>query len=937
MSTLPLAIKRLRSSPGPSAAIAAGLTVAVALAIGVPTYADGAGQRLLVEQLSADETRPPFAFLFRYVGAWNGSLEWEDVQAVNTYVISHAASDLGLPAQPAVRHVRTDKWRLFPGDTTRYGNREPLEWLSLGFVDRLDDHVDVIEGNALPAESGEAVPVLISRALANRLGVQVGESYLLVDSGGESALPIQVAGVWQARDADLNYWLYPPRSFDDVLLTSEPAFRDRVAPVMRREVGLAAWYFVADGSAVTSSRVAGLLDRTAALRATIDGLLPGTTLDLSPEEALKAYSQITARLTLLLYAFGIPIVGLVLYFVTLVAGMAVHRQQGETVVLRSRGATRGQVAGLYVLQWALLGGAALAAGAPLGWLVAALMGRTSSFLSFSPAIDFRPPLDWTSVRFGAGAIALSLAAAIVPVLATAHYTVVTHQQELARALRRPWWQRSFLDVALLIPALYGYALLSRPGSLPLAQLTRGDVFANPLLFLVPALFIFAWALILLRVLPRLMDRLARLSRPARGVVPLLVFHDLAQQSGQVAGPLFLLALTTALATFSASLALTLDRHLHDQIYYRVGADLSVVEQGGFTSESASSNPFAGPGTISASQDGEWVFLPMAEHRALPGVRAAARIGDYPASVSLGGAIESGRFLGLDRLEFPDVAFFRSDFAAEPLGALMNLLAGERRAILVERSFMNRHGLRPGDPLNLTVGILSERLSIAFVVAGAVDRFPTLYAEDGPFFVGNLRYLFERAGGLAPHDVWVSTEPGSSGAIVQALNARGVPVVTATDARAVIAAERARPERQGLFGLLTLGFSAAGLLTVAGIALHALLSFRDRTVELGVLRALGLSLRQMRLYLAGGQAMLMAIGLLAGTMLGLVTGGLFIPFLQADAGRYPNTPPFIVRAAWGEVTLIYALFTLAAAASMGLTLALLRRMRVHEAIKMGETF
>jgi len=239
-------------------------------------------------------------------------------------------------------------------------------------------------------------------------------------------------------------------------------------------------------------------------------------------------------------------------------------------------------------------------------------------------------------------------------------------------------------------------------------------------------------------------------------------------------------------------------------------------------------------------------------------------------------------------------------------------------------------------MNLSVAAFGQRRDLEFTVAGSFGLFPTMYPQDGPIFVTNLRYIFESMGGLMPYDVWLATEPGSRAEIVQALNQRGVPVVTAADARERILEAQQRPERQGLFGLLTLGFLAAGLLTVLGIALHALLSFRDRTVELGVLRSLGLSLPQMRLYLAGGQAILLLIGLLVGTALGIITGGLFIPFLQVQEGLHPNTPPFAVYTAWDNVALIYILFAGAAALSIFLTLSLLRRMRVHEAIKMGET-
>jgi putative ABC transport system permease protein len=934
-AAVPLALKQLRSSPGPTAGVAAGLVAAVVLATAVPLYADGVSRRVLAQQLAGEEVRPPFAFLFQYVGAWHGPLEWEDVQAADGYLTARAARDLRLPAAPVVRHVATEKKELLSAEGGAYSTAgETLAWVTLGFLDGLADHADVVEGALLPGDTGGGdVPVLVSTALANRLGLQVGETLLL---DADALVRLRVAGVWQARDDDPAYWVYPPRAFEDALLTTEAAFRGVVAPAVRGEVGRAAWYLVADGSSVTTGDVPALLGRIAALRARLDGLLANVSLDYSPEEPLQLYRRESVRLTLLLYVFGIPVMGLVLAFVALVAGMAARRQQGQTVVLRSRGGTRGQVLAFHLLQWALLGIGALLLGWPLGWLAATGMGFVRSFLSFGGE-GFVAPVDWASLRYGCAAVGAAVLAALAPSLAVARHTVVTHQQALARALRRPWWQRAFLDVALLVPATYGYVLLRRPAGLPLARLAEGDLFGNPLLFLAPALFIFAWALVLLRLLPRLMDLLARLSRRARGPVGLLVFQDLASQAGRIAGPLLLLVLTAALATFSASLALTLDDYLDRQATYRAGADMRLAEMGEPLDEGSGAMPAGGDlAPAGGESDSGWVFLPISEHLELPGVRAAARAGSYPASVSLGGRVENGRFLGVDRLDLPGVAFFRADFSPEPLVGLMNRLAGDPHALLVERRFVARHGLRVGDPLRVMVDVGGGRVEAEYTVAGVLDLFPTLYPEDGPFFVGHLRTLFLRAGGIYPYDVWLATEPGSSEEIVQALNGRGVPVVRAWDARGLIAEEQRLPQRQGLFGLLTLGFVASALLTVAGLALHALLSFRERTVELGVLRALGLSLSQMRAYLAGVQVALLLVGLLAGTALGVVAGRLFLPFLRVESVLHPDTPPFVVHTAWGDIALVYVLFGAMAALSTWLTLDLLRRMRVHEAIKMGET-
>ena len=84
-------------------------------------------------------------------------------------------------------------------------------------------------------------------------------------------------------------------------------------------------------------------------------------------------------------------------------------------------------------------------------------------------------------------------------------------------------------------------------------------------------------------------------------------------------------------------------------------------------------------------------------------------------------------------------------------------------------------------------------------------------------------------------------------------------MTGQDARQTILAEQNRPERQGLFGLLSVGFLAAAALTVLGFLVYAVVSFQRRFIDLGMLRAIGLSVSQMSAYLAGEQAILILTG------------------------------------------------------------------------------
>lgn len=103
-------------------------------------------------------------------------------------------------------------------------------------------------------------------------------------------------------------------------------------------------------------------------------------------------------------------------------------------------------------------------------------------------------------------LALTVLFALIPALAAAGYTVISYRQERACLLQRPWWQRLGLDILLFLLAIYAAHTLRQQGSTGL--LGAHKPFENPLLFLVPALIIFAVTLFLPRVMPLFMGFLA---------------------------------------------------------------------------------------------------------------------------------------------------------------------------------------------------------------------------------------------------------------------------------------------------------------------------------------------------------------------------------------------------------------------------------------------
>jgi len=956
LSVALVAVRRLWRHRGLAASMLLGLTVAVALAVSVPIYADAVSGRILEDRLyaNAENPGPPFALLFRYVGSWHGFREREEFEALDRYIVGQAGQAVGLPQRLAVRYVKTDSVELLPTLEAAYAEvGEALAYVSLGFMSDLESHINILEGSfpSVPTGRDQPLDVLVTTDLVGRLGLGTGEVYVANYEGEGSnrfQRKVRIAGIWEAADAAEEYWLYPQSALQDVLLMPEASYA-HLAQEIRGEVGLAAWWLVFEPGNLRSREVAGLLARLGGVEARARSLLYEIDIPVSPAEALSEYQHTMRSLTVALYAFSVPIMGLVIYFGAVVAGVVVRRQRNEIASLRSRGASLMQAVGMYLVELFLVGVPGVALGLVLGERVALFMRLSRSFLAFrggaaslyrlwTVPIDIWTLGSWPNLGLGLGVAVVFLGTTLVPVVRYARDTVVTYKQERARVLRDPLWKRAYLDVALILPGLYGYYLLRRRGSLsflPSGGEKVNSPFENPYLFLVPVLVVFGLTLLYIRLFPPLMRLLSWMANGWRGAVPVLVLRQLARLSGQYVAPMSLLILTLSLAVFTASMAATLDAQGADAIYYDVGADVRLVELG----ESASAGPATTPTGETAGEEQlpgpEWLFLPVSEHERIPRVRHATRVLVREVDMHLGSDSVAARLMGIDRIDFPQVAFFRRDFASASLGALMNALAVRDDALLVSRDVAEQ-GIEVGDKLEVTIPLGSEP-EVSFAVGGVVDYFPGLYAEEGPFLIANLDFIFDSVGGVYPYDVWLTVDGSLSSSRLAAEAARlGFEVVKVHDARERVDVLERRPERQGVLGLLSVGFAASALLTVLGFLIYAYVSFRQRYIELGVLRAIGLSVSQMGLFLVSEQLSLIALGTTAGTALGVLTSRMFLPYYHVQAGKYLMTPPLIVQIAWDKVAYIYAVFGVMFVVAAALMLWSLRRLRVFEVIKLGET-
>ena len=943
---LRLALRRLINDLSLSLGTLLGLVTVVAIATSVPLYVEAANNDILRQELGEIETggSPAFAYMY-HIPYVSRPVSTAEFHAVDDYLADQAPHVIGLPLDAHRVMMNSERLGLFPASEDSYRSvRNQLGYVQLGFVRDLRAHIEIVEGHWPDESAGQnELAVLVSEALADDLGLSAGEAFRIYRDDpnfGRVDIPLRVAGIWIAADHDDPFWFLPPDVYDQIMLLPEETYLSAILPGEEAwALDYAAWYQAYVGANVTAERVPAILGGMGRTLAVLKGIVPTLSAALSPEWELVRHQEAVRRQNNLLLAFGVPVMALLLLFTAYLSGLSIQHRGQEIALLRSRGASVRQVIGLFIIQGALLGLVALALGLPLGVVIAQLIGRTRAFMQF----DLKQPgmavqITTAGLQVGLAVMLISVASYLLPAVRAARLTAVSfwRRQRLQAA---PLWRRLGLDVALALVAAYGVYAIRGGEGLAFLRAGQSGPLQEPIVLLAPSLYLLAGVLLFLRGVPRLLNLLARLVELLPGTTLLLALRQLARNSQRYGGVLMLLALSCGLSLFTASMAKTLDANLVDRAHYQTGGDVAVLEKGwGVVAQDVGLQELmqGEDASLGADEAASLSVVPSDEALRIAGVRAVTRVHRFAVQTISTQPHERGTVLGIDRYTFPTTTYYRDDFSQCSLGSLLNALATQPGAALIDRGTLLRHSLSLGDTVRLQFEDgQAQAQPLVLTLVGTVDLFPGIVEEDKPLFVARSQDLLEALGAPMPGQLWLRVDEGTEEAwLVGELEALDYQVRSSRDARAVVAKEQSGLLRVGLFGLLSVGFVAVALLSVLSLMIYSFMSFQARSIQFGVLQAIGMYRGQLERQFIVEQLLIVAQGVGVGTLLGLLACREFLPAFQVTYAAISPLPPMIVHLAWGDMARVYAMLGLSLLALSLVALRLLHRLRMFEAIKLG---
>ncbi len=214
------------------------------------------------------------------------------------------------------------------------------------------------------------------------------------------------------------------------------------------------------------------------------------------------------------------------------------------------------------------------------------------------------------------------------------------------------------------------------------------------------------------------------------------------------------------------------------------------------------------------------------------------------------------------------------------------IAGER--------YLELTGARIGEE----VRVASRGVQLTLNLIGSAREFPPLDPEQS-FLIVDVTAMdlarFAALGQTIPADEWwLGVDEGRAEAVAETLAASPYSAATVLTREGLEQDLTSDPVSLGVIGVLGLGALAAVVFAAIGFIVSATVSASERIGEFALLQALGLSGRQLSIWLSLESAFLLIVGIVAGSALGFLLAWLVLPFATLTETGVAAVPSPVVE-------------------------------------------
>ncbi len=958
-----------------------GFLMAAGMMSTVPIYMDASLQRVLIKEMEQYQLESGF-YPGRYIVSASlplGVTAENQLKILNQTPpkVKEHVHKIGIPVQNSKTVISDNLLYLVHGGN---GSGVSSTRVRLTAMSGIEQHIEIKQGEMYSSE-GKAedgsYQVIVSEDSAKDLGVVVGNKYLInpVNTTQESFY-VTVTGLFTQSNMNDSYWS------ENLLNYAGGAFIPFSLAEKLIEGGLMniadiSVNYNLDYHSVNMNDIKNISDKLKSDKKYYTD--SGYNFEMGSASIIESYVDKAASLTAILWAIQIPTMIMLAFYLFMVSQLNVEQEKNEIAVLKSRGSKSGQIFSLYAMEAGILGLITFLIAPFIALILCKFLGVSNGFMEFVNRTGIAAKLSVTAFIYSLAAVLVFFFATMIPIIPASKLTIVQYKQSKTKIKKTATWELCGIDfilIGLSVTFCFLYTYFTNQSIEEGTFVASGQI--DPLIFVFSSCLILGLGLLFVRIYPYLLKLVYMLGKAFWTPAQYMALTSVSCAGGSKERFLMLfLILTFSYGIFSANTARAINNNKRDMIYYQNGADIVLNE---YWTEIEYSD---GDSTATTYQEPDF-----AKYQSLKGVQAAAKVlydekarltvesssGKQSASSarSAGGDNmenmpnewdssfnpdnndnrpqkpgqqennnnnSSGKraeikAMAIEPIQFAKTAWFRDDLLPVQWYNYCNALNRFSQGVIISTSLSEEYKLALGDEVSVAY---TGQSKLPATVIAIVDYWPGINPKSEPnhFCIMNYGYVSGNTNPI-PYSVWLKLEANASSEELYAdITQKRIPLETFKDSGQMLIREKNDPSLQGMNGGLTLGFIITMIMSVIGFLIYWILSIKSRTLQFGILRAMGMSMREIIAMLGYEQILVSLVSIAMAFVIGGITSDVFVPLFQNMYSLSQQIPPFIVTASASDYIKIYLLIVIMLGGGFAILGSIIRKININKALKLGE--
>ncbi len=797
-------------------------------------------------------------------------------------------------------------------------------------MSKMKNQISVIDGEFFKdgIQKDDTIEVMVSKGAMYKFGYLLGEEFTFSNfriSEGHN-LKVRIVGVFEEKKRTSLYWLKPLSEYNDMIFMSELSWKELIqSEGMQDTMIYDSYYYTFDTRTIRASDIP-FLERSLKLLKEEDGEHSDVTCQVRLKPVVQKYRSNQNQVITTMLILQVPILLLLIAFIFMVSKQMLDMEKGEIAILKSRGASKLQIAMTYLGQSCVLAVIGMILGIPGGIILCKLLGASNAFLSFRNQSDMYISVGWNVFMYAFAAACIGVSCMTFPVLGYAKVGIV-EQKAMNQKNKQPLWRKLFLDIILFVFACYElYSFSHQKENLMKQMLEKKGL--DPLLYISASLFILGAGFMMLRIIPLFIRLIFRIRKKHWDVVQYSSFLQLIRTSNQQIFISIFLILTVATGIFCANTARSVTQNLEERIRYNNGADIVLQESWRDNTPAVRRN---GDPLVYEEPDTQKFDL-------LKGAKCMTKVlRGEDAKFIYNKEEYSGEVIGIYTKEFGETAWMKDGVLDKHWYHYLNLLADNPNGVLVSANVKKELHVNVGDTIMLSrknkenqdIGIMDV------VVCGFVDAFPGYVKKEKQYvFITNMSQLIS-AYGLTPYEIWIKNKGNRSGYIYDFVKNNNMKLVKFHITNKELKQMKDEPICQVTNGLLTLNFVVILILCMIGFLIYWILSIQQRELLFGIYRAMGMSMKEVERMLVNEHIFSSLTSVLSGAFIGVIATRYFIPLILLTffPEEHNLKIEIVIRAR--DMVWIGAAMGVMFAVCLAVITMILKKMKITQVLKLGE--